>query len=222
MRTSIESSPQGTSVRLSHRRANSCSSASGGFFWNDFFFLLDNGWRVVNGQRPHIDFASPWGPVTFLVSGLGLVLSGYTVDGVGYGSAMVGLLIGVWCFRLGRDRLEPIPRVLISLYLVVLVVAPYSLCWGIFHTSHAMVYNRYGYALLGLVMLESFETVGTQRREKEEGIGGLSTGVAVALALFLKISYFFVAALLIGTSVLLRDLFRRHLLMIFICFFFFF
>src|SRR4030065_412127 len=131
MRTSIESSPQGTSVRLSHRRANSCSSASGGVFW---------GW----------------------------VLSAYTGDGVGYGSAMVGLLIGVWCFRLGRDRLEPIPRVLISLYLVVLVVAPYSLGWGVFHTSQAMVYNRYGYALLGLVMLESFETVGTPRRGKGE------------------------------------------------------
>ena len=246
MRTSIESSPQGVSVPLPHLRTNSGSIASGGFFWSwyvfpvclvaicgaavfigavptrvfghDIFFLLDNGWRVVNGQRPHVDYASPWGPVTFLVSGLGLVLSGYTVDGVGYGSAMVGLLIGVWCFRLGRDRLDPIPRVLISLYLVVLVVAPYSLGWGVFHTSHAMVYNRYGYALLGLVMLESFETVKTQRRETEEWIGGLSTGVAVALALFLKISYFFVAALLIGTSVLLRDLSRRHLLRMFIGF----
>ena len=240
MRTSIESSLQGVSGPLSHLRTNSGSSASGGFFWSwyvfpvclvaicgaavfigavptrifghDIFFLLDNGWRIVNGQRPHVDFATPWGPVTFLVSGLGLVLSGYTVDGVGYGSAMLGLLIGVWCFRLGRDRLEPIPRVLISLYLVVLVVAPYSLGWGVFHTSHAMVPNRYGYALLGLVMLESFGTVGTKRRETEEWIGGLSTGVAVALALFLKISYFFVAALLIGTSVLLRDLSRRHLL----------
>ena len=29
-------------------------------FGHDIFFLLENGWRVVNGQRPHIDFASPW------------------------------------------------------------------------------------------------------------------------------------------------------------------
>ena len=81
-----------------------------------------------------------------------------------------------------------------------------------------MVPNRYGYALLGLVMLECFGTVGTKRRETEEWIGGLSTGVAAALALFLKISYFFVAALLIGTSVLLRDLSRRHLLRMFVGF----
>lgn len=246
MRTSIESSPQGVPGSLSHPGTNSGSNASGGFFrsWyvfsiflvaicgaavfigavptrifgHDIFFLLDNGWRIVNGQRPHVDFATPWGPVTFLVSGLGLVLSGYTVDGVGYGSAVVGLLIGAWCFRLGRDRLEPIPRVLISLYLVVMVVAPYSLGWGVFHTSHAMVPNRYGYALLGLIMLESFWTVGIKKPETEEWIGGLSTGVAVGLALFLKISYFFVAVLLIGTSFLFRDLSRRYLLGMFLGF----
>jgi hypothetical protein len=231
---------------LPHPPTNPGSNAFGGYFWSwvvfpaclvaicgaavfigavptrvfghDIFFLLDNGWRIVNGQRPHVDFATPWGSVTFLVSGLGLVLSGYTVDGVGYGSALVGLLIGIWCFRLGRNRLESIPRVLISLYLVVLVVAPYPLGWGIFHTSHAMVPNRYGYALLGLVMVESFWTLGTKNRETEEWIGGISTGVAVALALFLKISYFFVAVLLIGTSFLYRGPSRRQLLGMFIGF----
>ncbi len=75
-----------------------------------------------------------------------------------------------------------------------------------------MVYNRYGYALLGLTMLESFETVGDQRREKKEWIGGFSSGVAAGLALFLKITYFFVAALLIGGSIFLRGLSRRRLL----------
>ena len=181
-------------------------------FGHDIFFLLENGWRVVNGQRPHIDFASPWGPVTFLIAGLGLTLSGFTVDGIGYGNGIFGLLIGLWSYRLVRDRLEPVPRILISLYLVGLIVAPYPLGWGFIHTSYAMVYNRYGYALLGLTMAESFETVGGERREKEEWFGGFSSGVAAGLSLFLKITYFFVAALLIGGSVFLRGLSRRRLL----------
>lgn len=244
MKSSVESSPQDVPVPLSHFRTNSFASGASSWsryvfpvclvaicgaavfigavptrvFGHDIFFLLDNGWRIVNGQRPHVDFASPWGPVTFLVTGLGLVLSGFTVDGAGYGSAVFGLLIGIWCFRIGRDRLEPIIRVLTSLYLVVLVVAPYSLGWGIFLTSHAMVYNRYGYALLGLVMLESFEMAGRKKGETEERIGGLSTGFAVALTLFLKITYFFVAILIVGTSVLLRGLSRRHILWLFIGF----
>ena len=181
-------------------------------FGHDIFFLLENGWRAVNGQRPHIDYASPWGPVTFLIGGLGLTLSGFTVDGIGYGNAIFGLLIGLWSYRLVRDRLEPVPRILVSLYLVVLVVAPYPLGWGGFHTSYAMVYNRYGYALLGLIMLESFDTVRGPRREKEEWIGGFSSGVAACLALFLKITYYFVAALLIGGSFFLGGHSRRRLL----------
>ena len=181
-------------------------------FGHDVFFLLENGWRVINGQRPHIDYASPWGPVTFLIAGLGLTLSGFTVNGIGYGNAIFALLVGTWSYRIVRDRLEPIPRILISLYMVGLIVAPYSLGWGVFQTSYAMLYNRYGYALLGLIMLESFETVGVQRREKEEWIDGFSSGVASALALFLKITYFFVAALLIGGSVFHRGLSRRRLL----------
>ena len=181
-------------------------------FGHDIFFLLENGWRVVNGQRPHVDYASAWGPVTFLIAGLGLTLSGFKVDGIGYGSAIFGLFISLWSYRLVRDRLEPIPRILISLYLIGLVVAPYPLGWGVFHTSYAMVYNRYGYALLGLIMLESFETVGGQKQETEEWIGGFSSGVAAGLALFLKITYFFVAVLLIGGSVILRGCSRRRLL----------
>ena len=181
-------------------------------FGHDIFFLLENGWRVVNGQRPHIDYASAWGPVTFLIAGLGLTLSGFNVDGIGYGNAIFGILISLWSYRLVRDRMELIPRILISLYLIGLVVAPYPLGWGVFHTSYAMVYNRYGYALLGLIMLESFETAGGQRREKEEWIGGFSSGVAVGLVLFLKITYFFVGVLLIGGSVFYRGLSRRRLL----------
>jgi len=181
-------------------------------FGHDIFFLLDNGWRAVNGQRPHVDYASPWGPVTFLIAGLGLRMSGYTVDGIGYGNALFGLLVGLWSFRLGRARLEPIPRILLSLFLAGLAVAPYSLGWGVFQTSHAMVYNRYGYALLGLVMLESFERAGADRRDSEEWVGGISSGVALALTLFLKVSYFFVAALLVGASVLFRGFSRRRFL----------
>lgn len=187
-------------------------------FGHDIFFLLDNGWRVVNGQRPHVDFASPWGPVTFLIGALGLILSGYTVDGIGYGSAIFGLLIGIWSHRLGQDRLEPVPRLLMSLYLAGLVVAPYSLGWGVFHTSHAMVYNRYGYALLGLVMLESFEPIRNQRRGMEEWAGGISSGAALALALFLKVTYFLVATLLVGASLFLRGGTRRRLTGVFVGF----
>ena len=62
---------------------------------HDDFFLLDNGWRIVCGQRPHLDFFSPWGPVMFLVVGMGLGLSNASANGIGYGDAIFGLVIGL-------------------------------------------------------------------------------------------------------------------------------
>ena len=41
-------------------------------FGHDIFFLLDNSWRVVNGQRPHLDYTSAWGSLTFVIFALGL------------------------------------------------------------------------------------------------------------------------------------------------------
>ena len=178
-------------------------------YGHDIFTLLDNGWRVISGQRAHVDYASPWGPVMSLTAGLGLTLSGYSVDGIGYASALVGLLVG---YRLGRDRFESSPRILSSLFLAALVVAPYALGTFPWYSSHAMVYNRYGYALVGLVMLEAFQPAGGEKRRAAEWFGGISSGAALALALFLKASFFLVALAFLGASLLLRRPPRQRLL----------
>ncbi len=164
-------------------------------YGHDIFFLLDNAWRTVNGLRPHVDYDSPWGPVTFLLAALGLKLSGYGVDGIGYGNAVAALIVGVWAFFLGKNRLASPVRLLLSLFLAALVAAPYALGNSPFVSSHAMVYNRYGYALVGLILMETFQP---PRAGGRELTGGISTGAALSLALFLKASYFLMAAGLTG------------------------
>lgn len=171
-------------------------------FGHDVFFLLDNGWRVVNGQRPHIDFTSPWGPVSFLVVGTGLLLSQNSVDGIGYGNAIFAFIAALWGYRLTRGSMGYLPRFLICTYLALLVVSPYPLGFGALNSSFAMLYNRYGYALLGLLMVEAFPRARTDRQGGEEVLGGLSSGAVAALTLFLKANYFAAALLLIGVSVL--------------------
>lgn len=172
-------------------------------FGHDIFFLLDNGWRVVNGQRPHLDFTSPWGPLSFLVVGAGLVSSQNSADAIGYGAAIFAFVAAVWGYCLCRNSIAFLPRLVVSLYLALLVVSPYSLGWGPLNSSHAMFYNRYGYALLGLLMIEAFRPDGAACGERGEWIGGLSTGAVAALALFLKANYFAAALLLITASLLL-------------------
>jgi len=84
-----------------------------------------------------------------------------------------------------------------------------------------MLYNRYGYALLGLILLECFKGVrpptGSQRHE---WIGGISTGAALSLTLFLKVSYFLVAVVLIVViSLFLWRVARQRILGIVLGFF---
>jgi hypothetical protein len=67
------------------------------------------------------------GPVWFLVSAAGLAISRHSVNGIGYANALMAVIVGGWSFALGRDRLLPLWRVLYSLFLAALVVAPYAL-----------------------------------------------------------------------------------------------
>ena len=166
---------------------------------HDNFFLLENGWRALQGLRPHLDFWSPWGPLTFLLVALGLKLSHSSPNGLAYGSAIFSLVVGLWTYLLGRFRLAPVPRALLSLYAVVLACSPHAIGSSPTSLSPAMIYNRYGYALLLPLLVESF-----QRREpvvrSAELSGGFSTGIALALTLFLKASYFLVGLGLLVTS----------------------
>lgn len=178
----------------------------------DNFFLLDNGWRIVCGQRPHLDFSSSWGPVMFLAVGMGLGLSNASANGIGYGNAIFGLIIGLWALWLSRGRLASGPRFFLGLYLTLLVTAPYPLGFLPHLSSHAMLYNRYGYALLGLVLVECFQRKEGVEHNAGEMLGGISTGAIVAIGLFLKASYFAISLPLIAASFLFRRLsFKRFL-----------
>jgi hypothetical protein len=65
-----------------------------------------------------------------------------------------------------------------------------------------MIYNRYGYALLVIVLVECFQRFEKSGAPKKELLGGLSTGAALALTLFLKASYFLAGLGLVGASLI--------------------
>jgi hypothetical protein len=183
-------------------------------YGHDDFLLLENGWRVLFGQRPQLDFWSPWGPVMFLAMALGLKVGNTSPNGIGYANAIFGLLAGLWAYRLGRNRLTPIVRVLLPLYATLLICAPYPLGESPLLSSHAMLYNRYGYALIVLMIVECFQPVRDPKRELEDRLGGISTGAAAALAFFLKVSFFLVSLPLIGASLILWRPSRKRILAI--------
>lgn len=173
-------------------------------YGQDMFIMLDGGWRIFNGQRPATDFYSAFGPVSYLLTAAGFALSAQAPLGLVYATALTGLLIGCWTV-LVVWRALPIWAGLLSVtYLVLLCLAPFPIGEAFYLTSYAMQYNRLGYALLSLIILEQF---GTARSD----IRGLSTGVAAAILLFLKINFFVVAVILIATAYTITSGKKKHL-----------
>jgi hypothetical protein len=172
-------------------------------YGHDIFFLLDNGWRALHGQRVHVDYSSAWGPLTFLLVAAGLAVSGGSVAAVSYANAFVASAAGLWSAWLAAGRSRTLTAVAYPCFVALLVAAPFALGDPPVWTSHGMVYNRYGYALLAIIMLECFQPIGDDSQSRHRRLSEpILTGCAAALLLFLKITYFIVALPLMGTSLL--------------------
>ena len=170
---------------------------------HDGVATLDGAWRVLNGQTPHADFYTPLGPGIYLWTAFGLLLSHGGPEGLGYSQAAAGFLLGLWMYWLGGRRLRHLPAILMCVTVVLLSLNPVSVGETPPYTS-CMPYNRYGYALVALLLVEAVAGVvaGVPRAGKADELrGGISTGVVVATLLFLKISYFVGAVFLIAALI---------------------
>jgi hypothetical protein len=184
-------------------------------YGHDTFIALDGGWRVLNGQRPNSDFYSPLGPIPFLIAAAGLKLASLRVEGLAYATAAVGALLGMWTWALVRTRLKVWSALLALAFLVSFWLAPFPLGEPYYMTGYAMQYNRLGYVLASLILLELY-LPGAESSRKQHPIdwGGVSTGFAAGLLCFLKINYAFVGCALVASAYLLKQKRRKHSLFV--------
>lgn len=187
---------------------------------HDTFFLLDNAYRVIQGQVPHRDFSSAWGPVIYLIDAGGLVLSGMRPTGLGYANALFGSLIAIWAFLIVRTRWSSASACAVGIYTILLITAPFPIGSDLRDFSFAMIYNRYGYALLGIIVIECAANVLTESVDaparfwmRQSTDRAISTGFALGLLAFLKISYAIVAVPFVALSIISCDTGRRRQLL---------
>jgi len=92
------------------------------------------------------------GPLLALLAAAGLKLAHNSSNGIGYMSALVGGVAGCWAYAISRRRMAAIPGTLAGIVVALIAAAPFPLGWTPNTLSHAMLYNRYSYALLGLIV----------------------------------------------------------------------
>ncbi|HVY62262.1 MAG TPA: hypothetical protein VHF22_11450, partial [Planctomycetota bacterium] len=168
------------------------------FPW-DTPIIFEGGWRVYQGQVPHVDFYCPLGPVLPWIVGLGMRLAGPTVDGIAWGSALATVAVGAWAWLLG-SRLKPWQRAVFTIYAASFLFGTHGYGYSFTKLGYGALYNRIGVALLALVLVESWVPA---RDRRGEVLGGLSSGALVVALTFLKVSYLGLAALVLGAGLAL-------------------
>jgi hypothetical protein len=127
--------------------------------------------------------------LAYAPTALGLWIAQDRAQGFAYAQALVGFVLTMWAYLLTRKRLADISIVLFCLAIVFTATAPSALGYSPLKTGPAMLYNRYGYALIALLLVEAvaqWRVLG----KRAQFLGGLSSGFLIAITLFLKITFF--------------------------------
>ncbi len=164
----------------------------------DVFTLLNGAWRIVSGQTPYTEYYNPIGLLAYMPAAVVMRLFGLSASSIVYGNLFFGAILSVWTWRIGASRLSSAMTFLLSMFIFFLAVSARPLGYGITETTYAMIYNRYGYALLSMLVIELFVPLRLIFKTRTFG-GGFSAGTLLALLLYCKITYFFagLAALIV-------------------------
>ena len=167
-------------------------------YGNDVFLFLDGAWRILNHQVPYRDFYLSLGPMPYTLVAMGMTLANGGPDAIAFGNVLFGLVIGPWALVLARKRMPAFPAVLLAAWVTLIGTGPTPLGSNSSFISYAMLYNRQGYALISIVLLEC-----ALPAESPSVWGGISTGLALASLGLLKFNFFVLAVAICAASFLL-------------------
>ena len=171
-------------------------------YGHDVFLPLDGAWRVLNGQTQHVDFYSPYGPVeTELVAWM-MRLGGAGVLAIPRAVALVGLIAAAGMLAVVARRTSRAVGAWLVAVAALTAVGRNQLGFAFLQVSHSAYYNRIGFALLAIVMLESL----VASRDERPGLvvaGGALSGFFTAILLFVKLTFPLVAAVFLAASALM-------------------
>jgi hypothetical protein len=155
--------------------------------------ILDGGWRIVNGQVPHIDFHMPLGSLTYLLAAFGMKVAPPSTASITYGNILLAVLLAPAAWYLASARFSWLIASFFVFFEGLYLITPRPPGYPIRYTSYAMSYNRQGYVMVALICLcvllrRRNPTVRTQLCE------GVIAGAILALLLYCKITYFVAGA----------------------------
>lgn len=172
----------------------------------DTFVPLDGGWRVLQGQQPHVDFHTPVGTLWYAAYGAAMSVFGADPTVLLWVPVLATPVCVLLALGATRERLPPIARAALAVYVGFVVVSPRHFDRDTI--AHLASYNRIGWALVTVVLLAVLLTPRTRSRLVEALEIGAITASLVVLA-YLKITYFALGGLGVAVAAVLLPGNRR-------------
>jgi hypothetical protein len=154
----------------------------------DLLFNLSGAWHIYQGQIAHVDFHEPIGRLSFVLTAIGMRLSGVGPAAFLFGMVVVTATLFAASAVVAIRRLPPLPAALFILFVSLLALVPANIGDRPEQYTFAMSYNRYCWGAFSIVVLILFVPPGVPAK-----LIGPDLVVAAGLLLmmfYLKITYF--------------------------------
>ncbi|MWC00412.1 hypothetical protein [Agromyces seonyuensis] len=183
----------------------------------DLFIFMDGAWRLASGQLPQQDFYAGFGVLLWRPLQLAFTLTGFDASGMGIARALFTGVVGVWTLLLLRRRVPGWVLLVATAASLVLTSAARPIGEHADLLSNAMFYNRIGFAVVFIILLDTMFLAGLWPAFTRTPVGdglwrGVSTGAAVVALALLKVSFVIPAVLIAAAGLLIWRTSRRHLL----------
>lgn len=159
----------------------------------DLMVFLDGADRILEGQVPNRDFHSAMGPLGFYLPALGLWLGGSFGAMMPMATAIFALFLFPLSLLASTSRLPLSYALAFNLYIALLVISPLNPGEPPFLVSFAAYYNRWGWALLGVLFIMALP----RRQGGSDVVDAVIIGLLVGAMIYLKASYAAVGGVLL-------------------------
>ncbi len=176
---------------------------------HDLFIPLDAAWRTLQGQWPHSDFYTPIGLAYFWLHGAAAWLWGMDGKVVIRANLLALPFILVPALVLAWRRLDALFAIILVMLLTVLVTAPTFLDGPLRIIAELADYNRIGAAICAVVSVWVF----CPRRPPVRWAAfaePVLLGVLMLILLYLKVTFFALAVVIVGVGCLIQARFWRQ------------
>ena len=125
----------------------------GKILFSDSFILLNGGYRIFSGQRPHVDYISPIGIFPQIIVSISMAFFGIKVAALSHMQIVVALLSCLLAVLVSKNRLPKPAGLLFALMVFINLSATFHPASQLHQTSYAEIYNRQGVALVAISLL---------------------------------------------------------------------